>query len=316
MRRTRHDRPASERYTVDDCCSRTPTRRVMEQPRLGDIAVHWHDFYELCLVLDGEAAHVVNGVPSRPDRRVGVPAVPGRLPRAPTRRCEALSCFNAVIDAGGRAGPGRARAGRGGRVPAPRRRLRRSAPDFARLQQESEASALGSAQVAEALATCLLVELAQAGRRTAIRPPRPPPTATASLRRAVLYVDRHFREPLTLADVAAQAHLSPNYFSERFRALTGMLVPDLSAEPAAPLRPVAARLDAISASPRSATRRASTASRTSAAPIGGVTGGRRRRGTAVAASQRPAEPVWTVHADVTFRSRFRRGSLDRASRRR
>ena len=38
---------------------------------------------------------------------------------------------------------------------------------------------------------------------------------------AVLYVDRHFRESLTLADVAARAHLSPNYFSERFRQYTG-----------------------------------------------------------------------------------------------
>ncbi len=41
------------------------------------------------------------------------------------------------------------------------------------------------------------------------------------IKRAVLYVDRHFRSPLTLAGVAAQAHLSPNYFSERFRAFTG-----------------------------------------------------------------------------------------------
>jgi transcriptional regulator GlxA family with amidase domain len=37
----------------------------------------------------------------------------------------------------------------------------------------------------------------------------------------VSYVDRHFREPLTLADAAAQAHLSANYFSERFRQYTG-----------------------------------------------------------------------------------------------
>jgi len=42
------------------------------------------------------------------------------------------------------------------------------------------------------------------------------------LRGALSYVDRHFREPLTLAQVAAQSHLSPNYFSERFHQLTGM----------------------------------------------------------------------------------------------
>jgi AraC-like DNA-binding protein len=37
----------------------------------------------------------------------------------------------------------------------------------------------------------------------------------------VLYVDRHFREPISLAAAAARAHLSPNYFSERFRDFTG-----------------------------------------------------------------------------------------------
>jgi AraC-like DNA-binding protein len=39
--------------------------------------------------------------------------------------------------------------------------------------------------------------------------------------RAVQYVERHFREPLTLARVAAVAHLSPHWFSEQFRLTTG-----------------------------------------------------------------------------------------------
>jgi AraC-like DNA-binding protein len=47
------------------------------------------------------------------------------------------------------------------------------------------------------------------------------PTTDEALRGAVRHVDRHFREPLTLSSVAAEAHLSPNYFSERFRQLTG-----------------------------------------------------------------------------------------------
>ena len=43
----------------------------------------------------------------------------------------------------------------------------------------------------------------------------------AHLRRALRYVERHFREPLTLAQVAAVAHLSPHWFSEQFRRATG-----------------------------------------------------------------------------------------------
>jgi AraC-like DNA-binding protein len=37
----------------------------------------------------------------------------------------------------------------------------------------------------------------------------------------VRYVEQHFREPLTLAQVAAVAHLSPHWFSEQFRRTTG-----------------------------------------------------------------------------------------------
>jgi AraC-like DNA-binding protein len=42
------------------------------------------------------------------------------------------------------------------------------------------------------------------------------------VRSAVRFVDRHFREPLTLAHVAGVAHLSPHWFSEQFHRATGV----------------------------------------------------------------------------------------------
>jgi AraC-like DNA-binding protein len=44
---------------------------------------------------------------------------------------------------------------------------------------------------------------------------------SAPVRRAVRFVEQHFREPLTLAQVASVAHLSPHWFSEQFRRATG-----------------------------------------------------------------------------------------------
>jgi transcriptional regulator GlxA family with amidase domain len=41
------------------------------------------------------------------------------------------------------------------------------------------------------------------------------------IRRALIYMHHHFREQLTLEEVAAQARLSPNYFSECFHKATG-----------------------------------------------------------------------------------------------
>ena len=50
----RRDADLVERYTVDALLARRSASRVM-RPRLRRIAVHWHDFYELCFVVDGEA---------------------------------------------------------------------------------------------------------------------------------------------------------------------------------------------------------------------------------------------------------------------
>jgi AraC-like DNA-binding protein len=68
--------------------------------------------------------------------------------------------------------------------------------------------------------TLLVVEMARRDDGDGRSGPAPV-GADAAMRQAVLYVDRHFREPLTLAEVAAQAHLSPNYCSQRFREVAG-----------------------------------------------------------------------------------------------
>ena len=71
----------------------------------------------------------------------------------------------------------------------------------------------------------MLVEFARQVSREPVPGDDDQPATTApddQLRRALFFVDQHFREPLTLQDVAAQAHLSANYFSERFHEYTGV----------------------------------------------------------------------------------------------
>ena len=43
-----------------------------------------------------------------------------------------------------------------------------------------------------------------------------------SIQRALLFIHHHFRQSITLADVASQVFLSPNYFSERFHDAVGI----------------------------------------------------------------------------------------------
>jgi AraC-like DNA-binding protein/mannose-6-phosphate isomerase-like protein (cupin superfamily) len=209
-----------ERFSVESLLLPDLGARVM-RPRLRTVEVHWHDYYELSLVLSGEAQHIVNGEV----RPVGAGSAfllsPADFHAIRIVGPEPLTCYNTVIDPGVME---RQLSALGTPAidgfPWQTEDFLDAEPDFRRLQAEFEEPRLGSARVTDALVACLVVELA---RRCGIDDPRRtrPPAAEEDLRGAVLYVDRHFREPITLADAAAQAHLSANYFSERFRDYTG-----------------------------------------------------------------------------------------------
>jgi AraC-like DNA-binding protein len=206
-----------ERFSVEALLLPDLGARVM-RPQLRSVGVHWHDYYELSLVLAGVAEHVVNGEP----RMIG-PGSAFLLSPAdfhairPTGE-EPLTCYNTVIDPGVME---RQLSTLGSPpidgFPWQTDDFADAEPDFRRLQGEFEEPRLGSARMTDALVTCLVVEL---GRRCRVDL-EPDRTAADDLRGAVLYVDRHFREPISLAGAAARAHLSPNYFSERFRRYTG-----------------------------------------------------------------------------------------------
>ena len=209
-----------ERFSVESLLVPEMGARVM-RPRLRTVDVHWHDYYELSLVVSGEAEHVVNGA----SRTIGPGSAfllsPADFHAIQAAGPEPLTCYNTVIDPelmehqltalGSPAMAG---------FPWHADDFLAVEPDLRRLEAELEHPRLGSARVIDALVGCLVVELA---RRCGVDDPSRgrPPAAEDDLRGAVLYIDRHFREQLTLADAAEQAHLSPNYFSERFRRLTG-----------------------------------------------------------------------------------------------
>lgn len=211
-----------ERFTAEQILAPADTVNVKaHEVRHAD--VHWHDFYELGYVAEGTAVHRVNGVEH--DLRPGSVFLltPADFHEIRSDSDAPLRCYNVVIDtwlwenkldeifAGGSAP-----------MPWGTSGLASLEPDFRRLWAEYRDARHGAAQMVQALLDCILVTLA----RERMRDPRHEPRSERStdphdIRRAVLYVDRHFRDPLSLAGVAAQAHLSPNYFSERFREFTG-----------------------------------------------------------------------------------------------
>jgi AraC-like DNA-binding protein/mannose-6-phosphate isomerase-like protein (cupin superfamily) len=206
-----------ERFSTESLLLPDRGARVM-RPRLRTVDVHWHDYYELCLVVSGEAEHVVNGVARPIGRGSAFLLSPADFHAIRSVGPEPLGCYNTVID------PGlmeRQLAGLGppsvGDLPWLTDDFLDAEVDLRRLQAEFEEPRLGGTRMIEALVGCLVVELARHQQVEAVGEHRP----SDELRAAVRYVDRHFREPISLADAARRAHLSPNYFSERFRDYTG-----------------------------------------------------------------------------------------------
>ncbi|MFY1691683.1 AraC family transcriptional regulator [Plantactinospora sp. WMMB782] len=200
--------------------------RVM-RPELRSVPAHWHDYYELGYVLSGTARHVVNGVP-RTLRPGGVFLLtPTDFHELHVAGQAPLTCYNVVVE------PDVAERWLDRALPTPSGAAGPPwllddpsfGPDFDRLWRESAGRLPGAEALADAVLGCILIELARrcADPATSTREPVPGGSDPGGdIRRAVRYVERRFREPLTLAEVAAYVHLSPNYFSERFGQVVGV----------------------------------------------------------------------------------------------
>lgn len=209
-----------ERYTSQHLLAPTDRMSVMRH-EVRDVDVHWHDFYELAYVIDGTATHRLNG-----HAEVVTPGsvflmTPADFHELSSVSDEPLTYLNVVIDAGLMEAEldelPVAAVRSAWRVPD----ASSLAADFRRLYEESTSQRPAGRELAHAVLRCILIELARRCGSGSECEPAGWTGDQPEVRRAVLFLDRHFRQPLTLADVAAQAHLSPNYFSERFHEFTG-----------------------------------------------------------------------------------------------
>ena len=213
-----------ERYTAETLLAPAARLSVMRQ-QVRRVDVHWHDFYELVHVTQGRAAHRINGVPEQLVPGSTVLLTPADFHEICTESDAPLTYYNVVVDTAlvedRLDTPVLAALESTARVQDECGELAR---DFHRLWDESALDRPGAVGIMEAILQCILIEMARrcaAGTADAGADERPG-RESADVRKAVLFVDRHFREPLSLAGVAAQVHLSPNYFSERFREFAGV----------------------------------------------------------------------------------------------
>ncbi len=219
------DRKQPERLTNDQFMPPGASFEIFHGPLEGTVSLHWHEFYEMSFILEGEGIHFLNGV-SYPLKRGDIflltPADFHEITAYPNTNFELFNVifldewlsdeirqliFNEVqlhstvftetdyafIEA-----------------------------EFRLLWSEARLPKLGSRAVMQGALERIMITLTRACLGKAYQKessltlfPQP------SIRKALIYMQHHFRENLTLEDVAKQAQFAPNYFSECFRNAVG-----------------------------------------------------------------------------------------------
>lgn len=94
---------------------------------------------------------------------------------------------------------------------------------FETIAREYHQPQIGSSRIINTTLQNILIQLARCDQKSnTVESPQANPQFKNSdpMQKALLYIHHHFRQPLTLDQVAGQAGFSANYFSERFHKMT------------------------------------------------------------------------------------------------
>lgn len=197
--------------------------RVHRQHLAAPVPLHWHEFYELAFVLTGGGTQRANGREVALRAGMVVALTPADFHELEPDLQEGLDLI-VVIFAAELLDPDVQRLLLASALPLEFAMTDATVgtleADFLRLLDEERIARPDGRAASRATLQRIVVDVTRAAG-AADPPPGDSHIDESDLRAALLYLHHHFREPLDLADVAAKAHLSPHYFSERFRQLTG-----------------------------------------------------------------------------------------------
>lgn len=186
---------------------------------------HWHDFYEVSLVLDGTGEHRLNGRVSHLERGSFFLVTPVDFHEVIPTPGEILHLYNAVflkhflrpeiaellLQEGGAFA-----------VELDESDTVRLAAEFKRMQEEVETPRPGGEWLAAGAMERVLMDAKRLyGFDRADPVAFVDPHVHPAVAKALSHMERHFREGMTLESVAAHVGLSANYFSEIFRKHAG-----------------------------------------------------------------------------------------------
>ncbi|NBD25846.1 AraC family transcriptional regulator [Paenibacillus glycinis] len=223
-----HDYKGPERLTNDSYMTPSASVSLFKHRLDGRIDTHWHEFFEMGFVLSGSGTHVLNGVPERLCRGSAFLLTPADFHSLEPDAGETLELYDLIFnDRFIREPMLELLFDHGVRHTAVYGTEETDAAEreFELVWEESAGGRPGSAMLVQGSVERLLIQLS---RRSGPSPaaggdargsdlPMPP-----AVRKALIYIQHHFRETLSLDDAAASCGLSPNYFSECFSKGTGI----------------------------------------------------------------------------------------------
>lgn len=203
-----------------------PPKATLELFR-GDVTettgLHWHEFYEMSFIVSGQGSHLLNGKRFSVQRGSLFLLTPADFHELKPNTGQTLQLFNTIfseemLDTH--------------LVEMLFHRMERQVTivqeatmsdieyEFERLWSEIHAEKRDQQRMIKNSLERILIEFARASEDTIVK------EAAASellppIRKALIYMQHHFRESLSLKDAAQQANLTPNYFSELFKKSTG-----------------------------------------------------------------------------------------------
>ncbi len=214
-------------------CKKTDIERIVaEKGKRGDFSPrqsdHCHNFYELIYMLSGECRFLLNDSVYRLVRGDLILAAPGDLHHAlyETSTCEIMAVYfkkdyidwNLLKKLLPQPGSRQFHSFMGSIPPLYQ-------DEFLSLAGRMLSESAGIDEYSQTFMSCYLHELLLTLMRHSVMTEEEPEllnSRDADILIATKYIYRNYQKPLTLDEVAAQAALSPTYFSRKFKQVTGM----------------------------------------------------------------------------------------------
>lgn len=210
-----------ERLSASDLIGPDAPFRIQHTTLAELYPLHWHDFYELAIVLRGHGLHTVNGLVHSLHPDTVFLLTPVDFHCLQPEAGQSLEIFNIVF--GGTFLDDELRqwlftGQKYHHFSAPPDLAECLRPEFERIWVENQGSGLGRERIMRSSLEKILLEVArhtqgEAGLAEA---------GHSAIHNALLYLHHQFRTPLTLESVARQAGLASTYFSQVFHKVTGV----------------------------------------------------------------------------------------------